>query len=55
MQTPAPTSPRASRKQTAWRTLATLAVVAVLALGFWGYTQPGMTLNWETLARLCGF
>lgn len=42
-------------KRGPWRVAAALAIAAVLALGFWGYTQPGMALNWETLAALCGF
>lgn len=30
-------------------------LVVVLALGFWGYLSPGMRLNWETVASMCGF
>ncbi len=47
---PAPTAPRKALRAAGW-----LALAAVLALGFWGYTQPGLKLNWETLAALCGF
>ncbi|WP_269320888.1 MULTISPECIES: hypothetical protein [Bordetella] len=38
-----------------WRILGGIALVAVLALGFLGYTMPGLRLNWETLAAMCGF
>ncbi|MEI2417488.1 hypothetical protein V8Z80_15040 [Orrella sp. JC864] len=49
---PGGTAPGGKR---ALRIAAWAALAAVLALGFWGYTQPGMKLNWETLAALCGF
>lgn len=30
-------------------------LVLVLAIGFLGYLQPGMLLQWETIATMCGF
>jgi hypothetical protein len=27
----------------------------VLVIGLVGYTTPGMRLNWESIAALCGF
>lgn len=27
----------------------------VLVVGLVGYTTPGMRLNWESIAALCGF
>lgn len=30
-------------------------LLILLALGFVGYLTPGMTLNWETIATMCGF
>lgn len=44
-----------TRRRTVWRVLGGIALVAVLALGFLGYTQPDLQLNWETLAAMCGF
>src|SRR5690606_1905938 len=41
--------------RTIWRILGGIALVAVLALGFLGYTMPGLRLNWETLAAMWGF
>lgn len=38
-----------------WRILGALALAAVLGLGFLGYLQPDLQLNWETLAAMCGF
>ncbi|WP_255448252.1 MULTISPECIES: hypothetical protein [unclassified Bordetella] len=38
-----------------WRVLGGFLLVAVLALGFLGYSQPELQLNWETLAAMCGF
>ena len=32
-----------------------LGLCSVLALGFIGYLSPGMRLNWETIASMCGF
>lgn len=29
--------------------------VLVLVVGFMGYLNPGVRLNWETLATMCGF
>jgi hypothetical protein len=31
------------------------AVLGVMALGFMGYLSPGVRLNWETIAAMCGF
>jgi hypothetical protein len=30
-------------------------LMVVLAIGFLGYMTPGMRLNWETIATMCGF
>ena len=30
-------------------------LVQVLVIGFLGYLQPGMLLQWETIATMCGF
>ncbi len=30
-------------------------VLAVMALGFVGYLTPGMRMNWEAIAAMCGF
>lgn len=38
-----------------WRVMGWLLLIAVLAVGFIGYTMPGMRLNWETIAAMCGF
>lgn len=27
----------------------------VMTLGFLGYLMPGLRLNWETIASMCGF
>lgn len=32
-----------------------LLLALVLGLGMFAYTMPGMRLNWETIASLCGF
>ncbi len=32
-----------------------LLLAAVLGLGMLAYTTPGMRLNWETIASMCGF
>lgn len=37
------------------RLLAWGALLIVMALGFVGYLTPGMRLNWETIASMCGF
>jgi len=44
-----PTLPRG------WRVALMAALVAVLALGVWGYRSPAIALAWETLVALCGF
>lgn len=38
-----------------WRLLAWTALAVVLAVGFAGYFMPGLRLNWETIAAMCGF
>jgi len=38
-----------------WRVTGWLLLIAVLVVGFIGYTMPGMRLNWETIAAMCGF
>lgn len=43
------------RRRTLWRIVAGTALAVVLAIGFIGYTQPDLQLNWETLAAMCGF
>ncbi len=48
-------SPGQVRRARHWRWAGYAALAAVLALAFWGYTTPGMMLNWETLMALCGF
>lgn len=30
-------------------------LILLLALGFVGYLTPGVKLNWETIATMCGF
>ena len=32
-----------------------LLLALVLGLGMLSYTTPGMRLNWETIASMCGF
>lgn len=32
-----------------------LLLLLVLGLGMMAYTMPGMRLNWETIASMCGF
>ncbi len=39
----------------AWRLAGWFLLVAVMAVGFLGYLTPGMRLNWETIAAMCGF
>jgi hypothetical protein len=31
------------------------ALLVVMGLGFVGYLMPGVRLNWETIAAMCGF
>ena len=31
------------------------ALLLVMGLGFVGYLMPGVRLNWETIAAMCGF
>ena len=38
-----------------WRITAWSALAVVLAAGFAGYFMPGLRLNWETIAAMCGF
>jgi hypothetical protein len=42
-------------RRSVWRVVGGVALVAVLALGFLGYAQPDLQLNWETVAAMCGF
>jgi quinol-cytochrome oxidoreductase complex cytochrome b subunit len=39
----------------AWRVTGWFLFVALMAVGFLGYLTPGMRLNWETIAAMCGF
>ena len=32
-----------------------LLLIIVLGIGFLGYLTPGMRVNWETIATMCGF
>lgn len=38
-----------------WRIAAWTGLALVLAVGFLGYLMPGVRLNWETIAAMCGF
>jgi hypothetical protein len=38
-----------------WRWTGYAAFAAVVALGFWGYSSPGLRLSWDALVALCGF
>jgi len=38
-----------------WRVIGLALLGVVLALSFLAYLSPGMQLQWETLAALCGF
>jgi len=38
-----------------WRVLGWSLLVVVMAIGFLGYLTPGMRMNWETIAAMCGF
>ena len=38
-----------------WRIAAWSALAIVLVVGFAGYFMPGLRLNWETIAAMCGF
>lgn len=42
------------KRRTAWRLVGGVTLAVVLAIGFLGYTQPDLQLNWETLAAMCG-
>ncbi len=37
------------------RTILSLLLIIVLGIGFLGYLTPGMRVNWETIATMCGF
>lgn len=39
----------------AWRVAIGVVLTLLLALGFVGYFMPGLRLNWETIAAMCGF
>ncbi len=43
-----------SKKRLVWFAAGTILGI-VLVLGLVGYTTPGMRLNWESIAALCGF
>lgn len=38
-----------------WRIAAWVSLAAILSAGFAGYFMPGLRLNWETIAAMCGF
>lgn len=38
-----------------WRISLWIALIALLGIGFAGYFLPGLRLNWETIAAMCGF
>jgi hypothetical protein len=42
-------------KQRLMWTAASALLCVVLVAGLVGYTTPGMRLNWESIAALCGF
>jgi len=44
-----------ARRYVIARIVGALGLAAVLALGFIGYMQPDLQLNWETVAAMCGF
>ncbi|VFR20779.1 hypothetical protein ANDA3_3231 [plant metagenome] len=52
---PSASSPRPAARRRWLLAAGGLALAAVLGIGFWGYMQPGMMLNWETVAAFCGF
>ena len=37
------------------RRLVWAIVLIVMAVGFLGYLNPSLRLNWETVATMCGF
>jgi len=39
----------------AWRVAGWVGLSGLLAIGFMGYFLPGMRLNWESIAAMCGF
>lgn len=54
--TPSPTESDAMPKLAlGWRIAGFSALALVLAVGFAGYFMPGLRLNWETIAAMCGF
>ncbi|MGB3289767.1 MAG: hypothetical protein WBA83_10860 [Burkholderiaceae bacterium] len=38
-----------------WSRVATVALLAVMALAFAGYLSPGMRVQWANFMALCGF
>jgi len=39
-----------------WAQLAGAVLLSsALAAGFWAYTTPEMSLNWDSIASMCGF
>ncbi len=45
---------RRTKQRLIWVT-ASVVLSVVMVVGLIGYTTPGMRLNWETVASLCGF
>jgi len=39
----------------AWRLTGWLSLLALMVIGFVGYTTPSMRLSWEAIAAMCGF
>lgn len=39
----------------AWRVVGGVVLTGLLAVGFLGYFSPGMRLNWDAIAAMCGF
>ncbi|MBP8034866.1 MAG: hypothetical protein KAY62_00305 [Burkholderiaceae bacterium] len=43
-----------TKRRLVWVT-ASVALCVVMLVGLVGYTTPGMRLNWDSIAALCGF
>jgi hypothetical protein len=50
-----PTALSKPKASLTWRVLGWSLLGLVMAIGFLGYLTPGMRLNWETIAAMCGF
>lgn len=53
-----PSAPETQKMPTislGWRLAGWLALAVVILVGFAGYFMPGLRLNWETIAAMCGF